>query len=86
MSMYHLLIDTELKCGIRTSSHDAKNDLLKKDNIVFLTTIEGRNLSFSNSEDIDLSTKLEENKFKFVTYREYLSYIIKRNKGEINES
>ena len=86
MAYYHLLIDTELKCGIRTSSHDAKNDLLKKDNIVFLTTIEGRNLSFSNSEDIDLSTKLEENKFKFVTYREYLSYIIKRNKGEINES
>ena len=86
MAYYHLLIDTELKCGIRTSSHDAKNDLLKKDNIVFLTTIEGRNLSFSNSEDIDLSTKSEENKFKFVTYREYLSYIIKRNKGEINES
>ena len=86
MAYYHLLIDTELKCGIRTSSHDAKNDLLKKDNIIFLTTIEGRNLSFSNTEDTDLSTKLEENKFKFVTYREYLSYIIKRNKGEINES
>ena len=86
MAYYHLLIDTELKCGIRTTSYDAKNDLLKKDNIVFLTTIEGRNLSFSNTEDIDLSTKLEENKFKFVTYREYLSYIIKRNKGEINES
>lgn len=86
MAYYHLLIDTELKCGIRTASHDAKNDLLKKDNIVFLTTIEGRNLSFSNTKDIDLSTKLNENKYKFVTYREYLSYIIKRNKGEINES
>lgn len=86
MAYYHLLIDTELKCGIRTASNDAKNDLLKKDNIVFLTTIEGRNLSFSNTEDIDLSTKLNENKYKFVTYREYLSYIIKRNKGEINES
>lgn len=86
MAYYHLLIDTELKCGIRTTSHDTKNDLLKKDNIVFLTTIEGRNLSFSNIEDIDLSTKLNENKYKFVTYREYLSYIIKRNKGEINES
>ena len=86
MAYYHLLIDTELKCGIRTVSNDAKNDLLKKDNIVFLTTIEGRNLSFSNTEDIDLSTKLNENKYKFVTYREYLSYIIKRNKGEINES
>ena len=86
MSMYHLLIDTELKCGIRTSSHDAKNDLLKKDNIVFLTTIEGRNLTFSNTEDINLSTKSEENKFKFVTSREYLSDIIKRNKGEINEN
>ena len=86
MAYYHLLIDTELKCCIRTASHDAKNDLLKKDNIVFLTTIEGRNLSFSNTKDIDLSTKLNENKYKFVTYREYLSYIIKRNKGEINES
>ena len=85
MSMYLLFIDTKLNCGIRTASHDAKNDLLKKDNIVFLTSVGGRNLTFSNTEDINLSTKSEENKFKFVTYREYLSYIIKRNKGEFNE-
>ena len=86
MAHYHLLIDMELKCGIRTTSNEAKDDLLKKDNIVFLTTVDGRNLTFSNTEDVDLSTKSDENKFKFVSYREYLSYIIKRNRGEINEN
>lgn len=35
MVHYHLLIDTELKCGIRTTSNEAKEDMLKKDNIVF---------------------------------------------------
>lgn len=83
MAHYHLLLDTHLKFGIRTTSNEAKDDLLKKDNIVFLTTVDGRNLTFSHDEDASLSNIPSDKKYKFISYREYISYIIKKNKGEV---
>lgn len=86
MGKYHLLFDTKLKCGIRTTSDEAKDDILQKANCVFLTTVSGKNLSFTNVADIDLLAKPERKMFRFVTYREYISHLFKINKGEINEN